>query len=134
METAKLYARGVARIEPDWIEPLARGLTQSDYTDPRWDRKLAQVVAWERVSLYGLTIVPKRRVHYGAINPQEAREIFIREALANREFDTRAPFLRRIANSLPRLKSWNIKHGGRMCWWMNMCCLRFTMRGFRRTL
>lgn len=92
METAKLYARGVARIEPDWIEPLARGLTQSDYTDPRWERKPAQVVAWERVSLYGLTIIPKRRVHYGAINPQEAREIFIREALENMEFDTRAPF------------------------------------------
>jgi ATP-dependent helicase HrpA len=92
METAKLYARGVADINPDWIEPLARGLTQSHYSDPRWDRKPAQVVAWERVSLYGLTIVPKRRVHYGPIDPVESREIFIREALANMEFDTRAPF------------------------------------------
>jgi ATP-dependent helicase HrpA len=92
METAKLYARCVAKIEPDWIEPLARGLTQSHYSDPRWDRKLAQVSAWERVSLYGLTIVPKRRVHYGPIDPKESREIFIREALANMEFDTRAPF------------------------------------------
>jgi len=92
VETAKLYARCVARIDPDWIEPLARGLTQSHYSDPRWDRKPAQVVAWERVSLYGLTIVPKRRVHYGPINAEESREIFIREALANRDFDTRAPF------------------------------------------
>ncbi|MDR2220562.1 MAG: ATP-dependent RNA helicase HrpA [Methylobacillus sp.] len=92
METTKLYARGVAEINPDWIEPLARGLTQSHTSDPRWDRKMAQVVAWERVSLYGLTIVPKRRVHYGPINPQESREIFIREALANMEFDTCAPF------------------------------------------
>jgi ATP-dependent helicase HrpA len=92
METAKLYARGVADINPDWIEPLARGLTQSHYSDPRWERKPAQVVAWERVSLYGLTIVPKRRVHYGQIDPVESREIFIREALANMEFDTRAPF------------------------------------------
>jgi ATP-dependent helicase HrpA len=92
METAKLYARCVAKIDPDWIEPLARGLTQSHYSDPRWDRKLAQVSAWERVSLYGLTIVPKRRVHYGPIDPIESREIFIREALANMEFDTRAPF------------------------------------------
>jgi ATP-dependent helicase HrpA len=92
METAKLYARCVAKIDPDWIEPLARGLTQSHYSDPRWDRKPAQVVAWERVSLYGLTIVPKRRVHYGPIDPAESREIFIREALANMEFDTRAPF------------------------------------------
>lgn len=92
METSKLYARCVAKIDPDWIEPLARNLTQSHYTDPRWDRKPAQVVAWERVSLYGLTIIPKRRVHYGPINPQESREIFIREALANMEFDTRASF------------------------------------------
>ncbi len=92
METAKLYARCVAKIDPDWIEPLARGLSQSHYSDPRWDRKPAQVVAWERVSLYGLTIVPKRRVHYGPIDPKESREIFIREALANMEFDTRAPF------------------------------------------
>jgi ATP-dependent helicase HrpA len=92
MDTSKLYARCVAKIEPDWIEPLARGLTQSHYSDPRWDRKPAQVIAWERVSLYGLTVVPKRRVHYGPINPQESREIFIREALANMEFDTRAPF------------------------------------------
>ena len=97
VDTTKLYARVVAKIDPDWIEPIAneggsRDLTNSDYTDPRWDRKLAQVVAWERVSLYGLTIVPKRRVHYGPINPTEAREIFIREALANMEFDTRAPF------------------------------------------
>ena len=92
METSKLYARCVAKIDPDWIEPLARNLTQSHYSDPRWDRKLSQVSAWERVSLYGLTIIPKRRVHYGPIDPKESREIFLREALANMEFDTRAPF------------------------------------------
>lgn len=92
VETSKLYARCVARIEPDWIEPLARGLTASHYSDPRWDRRGARVVAWERVSLYGLTIVPKRRVHYGAINAQESREILLREALVNMEFDTRADF------------------------------------------
>lgn len=92
VDTSKLYARCVAKIEPDWIEPLARGLTESHYSDPRWDRKMGMVNAWERVSLYGLTIIPKRRVHYGPINPTESREIFIREALANGEFDTRAAF------------------------------------------
>ncbi len=92
VDTSKLYARCVAKIEPDWIEPLARGLTESQYSDPRWDRKMGMVNAWERVSLYGLTIIPKRRVHYGPINPTEAREIFIREALASGEFDTRAAF------------------------------------------
>ena len=92
VDTTKLYARCVAKIEPDWIEPLARGLTESQYTDPRWDRRMGMVNAWERVSLYGLSIIPKRRVHYGPINPAEAREIFIREALANGEFDTKASF------------------------------------------
>lgn len=92
VDTTKLYARCVAKIEPDWIEPLARGLTESQYSDPRWDRKMGMVNAWERVSLYGLTIIPKRRVHYGPINPAESREIFIREALANGEFDTKAAF------------------------------------------
>ncbi len=92
VDTTKLYARCVAKIEPDWIEPIARGLTQSTYTDPRWDRKMGMVNAWERVALYGLTIIPKRRVHYGPINPQESREIFIREALANGDFDTKSAF------------------------------------------
>ena len=96
VDTSKLYARCVAKIEPDWIEPLARGLTESQYSDPRWDRKMGMVNAWERVSLYGLTIIPKRRVHYGPISPKESREIFIREALGNGEFDTRAAFF--VAN------------------------------------
>jgi ATP-dependent RNA helicase HrpA len=93
VDTSKLYARCVAKIEPDWIEPLARNLTISAYTDPRWDRKNAQVTAWERVSLYGLTVVPKRRVHYGPINVQVSHEIFIREALANMELESKAEFL-----------------------------------------
>ena len=92
VDTSKLYARCVAKIEPDWIEPLARGLTESQYSDPRWDRKMGMVNAWERISLYGLTIIPKRRVHYGPINMAESRDIFIRAALANGEFDTRAAF------------------------------------------
>ena len=92
VDTSKLYARCVAKIEPDWIEPLARGLTESAYSGPRWDRKTGMVNAWERVSLYGLTIIPKRRVHYGPINATESREIFIREALANGDFDTKSSF------------------------------------------
>ncbi|MEY3746561.1 MAG: hypothetical protein RL194_20, partial [Pseudomonadota bacterium] len=112
MDTSKLYARCVAGINPDWIEPIAneggaRSLTESHYSDPRWDRKTAQVVAWERVSLYGLTIVPRRRVHYGPVNQQESREIFIREALANMEFDTKAPFFdanRRLINEIEELE------------------------------
>ncbi|HEX6006654.1 MAG TPA: ATP-dependent RNA helicase HrpA, partial [Burkholderiales bacterium] len=93
VETARLYARCVARMEPEWIEPLARSLVQRHYTDPHWVKDRAMVMAYERVTLYGLTIVARRPVHYGAINPQEAREIFIRQALAACEYETRVPFL-----------------------------------------
>ena len=92
VETARLYARTVARIEPGWIEPLARHLVERHYFDPHWERERAMVVAFERVTLYGLTIVSRRRVHYGPIHPAEAREIFIRQALVVGEYETRAPF------------------------------------------
>ena len=93
VETARLYARCVARIEPEWIEPLARRLVQRHYTDPHWVKERAMVVAYERVTLYGLTIVARRPVHYGPIDPHAAREIFIRQALAAGDYETRAPFL-----------------------------------------
>ena len=97
VDTSKLYARCVAKIEPDWIESIAnpngsQSLTQSHYSDPRWDRNMGRVNAWERVSLYGLTIIPKRLVHYGPIHEQESRDIFIREALANGQLNTNAAF------------------------------------------
>ncbi|MGQ0749997.1 MAG: ATP-dependent RNA helicase HrpA, partial [Betaproteobacteria bacterium] len=93
VETARLYARCVARIEPEWIEPLVPRLVQRHYTDPHRVTDRAMVMAYERVTLYGLTIVARRPVHYGAINPREAREIFIRRALVADEYETRAPFL-----------------------------------------
>ncbi|MGE4110387.1 MAG: ATP-dependent RNA helicase HrpA, partial [Burkholderiales bacterium] len=93
VDTARLYARSVARIEPEWIEPLARDLVDRHYFDPHWERERAMVAAFERVTLYGLTIVSKRRVHYGAINPKEAREIFIRQALVAGDYATDAKFI-----------------------------------------
>jgi len=93
VDTARLYARSVARIEPEWIEPLARDLVDRHYFDPHWERERAMVVAFERVTLYGITIVPKRLVHYGAINPKEARGIFIRQALVAGEYTTTAKFI-----------------------------------------
>jgi ATP-dependent helicase HrpA len=91
-ETTRLYARTAAKIEPEWLEKVGAHLLKRHYFDPHWEKQPAQVTAWERVTLYGLTIVPKRRVHYGPLNPTEAREIFIRGALAGGEFNTRAPF------------------------------------------
>ncbi len=92
VETAKLYARSVAAIEPEWLEPLARHLVKHNYFEPHWEKKSAQVSAYERVTLYGLPIVERRRVNYGPIDPALSRELFIRHALVEGEFHTRAPF------------------------------------------
>ena len=92
IETTRLYARSAARIVPDWIEPLAVHLVKRHYSDPHWDRQRGMVMAYERVALHGLTIVARRRVQYGPINPLEAREIFIHRALAAGELETRGEF------------------------------------------
>ena len=91
VETTRLYARAVARIEPEWIEPVASRLVKREYFDPHWEKDRGMVVAFERVTLYGLTIVARRRVHFGPIDPRAAREIFIRGALVAGEYQTRRP-------------------------------------------
>ncbi len=92
VETSRLFARQAARIQPEWIEPLADQLTKRSYSEPHWEMKRAQVVAFEQVTLFGLPIVSRRKVHYGPIAPQEAREIFIRRALVEGEYRTKAEF------------------------------------------
>ncbi|ODT73980.1 MAG: ATP-dependent RNA helicase HrpA [Nitrosomonadales bacterium SCN 54-20] len=91
-ETTRLYGRSVAKIDPAWVERIGGKLCKKHYFDPHWEKKSAQVSAFERITLYGLTVVPKRRVYYGNINPGEAREIFIRSALVAGEYITQAPF------------------------------------------
>ena len=91
-ETTRLYARNVARIEPEWLEEVAAHLIKRHYFDPHWEKKAAQVAAWERSILYGLVINPKKRVHYGPMNVAESRGVFIRQALVTGEFNTLAPF------------------------------------------
>jgi ATP-dependent helicase HrpA len=92
VETHRLYARTVARIEPEWLEETGGHLIKRHYYEPHWEKKAAQVVAYERSTLFGLVLNPKKRVHYGPMNPAEAREVFIRQALVGGEFETRAPF------------------------------------------
>ncbi len=92
VETTRLFARTVAKIDPRWIEPVAGHLVKRSYADPHWEMKRAQVVASEQVTLFGLPIVSGRRVHYGPIAPAEARELFIRRALVEGEFRTRGEF------------------------------------------
>ncbi len=93
VETTRLYARCVARIEPVWIERVAAHLLRRNWSDPRWEKKAGQVVANERATLYGLAIYSGRRVQYGRINPEHARELFIRQALVPGEIDTRLAFV-----------------------------------------
>jgi ATP-dependent helicase HrpA len=91
-ETSRLYARSIAEIDPAWVEKAGAHLLKRHYFDPHWEKKSAQVAAFEQVTLYGLIVVPKRRVNFGAIDPELSREIFIRGALVEGEFDTKAPF------------------------------------------
>ena len=92
VETTKLYARDVAAIQPEWIEQEAPHLVRYHYFEPHWEQKRGEVVASERVTLYGLTVLPRRPVSYGRIAPEEAREIFIRSALVAQECDLKADF------------------------------------------
>lgn len=92
VETSRLFARTNAKVEPQWIEPLASHLVKRNYFEPHWEKNRAQVVAFEQVTLYGLIVVGRRRVNYGAIDPVVAREIFIREALVEGHFDSKGAF------------------------------------------
>lgn len=92
VETTRLYAHDVAVIQPEWIEQEAPHLVRYHYFEPHWEQKRGEVVASERVTLYGLTVLPRRPVSYGRIAPEEAREIFIRSALVAQECDLKADF------------------------------------------
>lgn len=91
-ETRRLYGRLAAKIDPAWVEPLAGHLLKSSHSEPHWEKKRGQVVAYEQISLYGMIIVPRRKVHFGPIDPVASREIFIRQALVAGEWHGRAPF------------------------------------------
>lgn len=91
-ETSRLYGRTAARIQPEWIEPLAQHLIKKNYSDPRWSKKAGAVLASEKVTLYGITLVADREVQYGTIDPVVSRELFIRRALVEGDFETRHRF------------------------------------------
>ncbi|RTZ74221.1 MAG: ATP-dependent RNA helicase HrpA [Gammaproteobacteria bacterium] len=94
VETTRLYARTCARIQPEWVESLAGHLVKHSYSEPHWQARRGQVGAYEKVTLFGLTLVPRRRVNFGPIDPKQSREIFIRFALVEGDFHSRAPFWR----------------------------------------
>ncbi|MEF8746511.1 MAG: ATP-dependent RNA helicase HrpA [Candidatus Accumulibacter propinquus] len=84
-ETTRLFARCVARIEPEWLERVGAHLLKRSWFDPHWEKKAMQAIAFERITLYGIVVDPRRRVNFGPLDPQAARELFIRQALVDGE-------------------------------------------------
>ncbi|STQ44617.1 ATP-dependent RNA helicase HrpA [Ewingella americana] len=94
VETSRLWGRIAARIEPEWIEPLAKHLVKSSFSEPHWEKAQGAVIASEKVTLFGLPIVAARKVNYGSIDPVLSRELFIRHALVEGDWQTRHAFFR----------------------------------------
>ncbi|KAB2897510.1 MAG: ATP-dependent RNA helicase HrpA, partial [Burkholderiaceae bacterium] len=93
VETTRLFGRGIAAVEPQWIEQIGGHLLKKQMLDPHWEKKAAQVTALERATLYGIVIYNNRRVDFGKVDPHGARDVFLREALVGGEWETRLPFL-----------------------------------------
>jgi len=94
VETTRLYARTLGSIRPEWAESAAGHLVKRNYSEPHWEKGRGQVAAYERVVLFGITLIARRKINFGPIDPLLSREIFIRSALVDGDFDTRAPFWR----------------------------------------
>jgi ATP-dependent helicase HrpA len=92
VETSRLWGRVAARIEPEWVEPLAQHLVRRNYSEPHWERKRASVVAFEKVTLYGVPLVVSRKIQYGGIDPELSRDLFIRHALVEGDWSTHHKF------------------------------------------
>ena len=95
VETSRVFARMVAKIEPEWIEPLAGHVVKHHFFEPHWEQKRAQVMGYEKVTLYGLDVVPSRRIPYSKVDPVECRKLFIRRALVEGDYQSKAPFIAR---------------------------------------
>tara|TARA_B100001109_G_scaffold255890_1_gene262482 strand:+ start:212953 stop:216885 length:3933 start_codon:yes stop_codon:yes gene_type:complete len=94
VETSKLFARTVAKIEPQWLEEIGKPLLKYQYFEPHWNKQRGQVTAFEQSTLYGLVVNPRKRVNYALTHPNEARQVFIQEALVEQNFNTRLDFYR----------------------------------------
>ncbi|MET9830959.1 ATP-dependent RNA helicase HrpA [Streptomyces sp. NPDC006385] len=107
VETSRLWARVNARIEPEWVEPLAEHLLKRTYSEPHWEKDQAAVMAYEKVTLYGVPIIAQRKVNYGRIDPEASRELFIRNALVEGDWRTHHKFFadnRRLLSEVEELE------------------------------
>ncbi len=111
VETSKVYARTVARIEPEWIEACAGHLVKHNYFDPHWEKKAGRCGVYQRTLLYGLTLQAARKVPYENVDPKSARELFIQSALVSHDYHSNAPFF--VANQKLLEEVGYIQHKGR---------------------
>ncbi len=111
VETTRLFGRGIAAIEPQWLEQIGGHVLKKQLLDPHWEKKSAEVVALERATLYGIVVYNNRRVNFGKVDPHAAREVFIREALVGGNWETKLPFL--AANQKMIAKVEELEHKSR---------------------
>lgn len=111
VETSKVYARTVAKIEPEWIESCSEHLIKRNYFDPHWEKRAGRSGIYERTLLYGLTLQAKRKIPYEHVDPKAARDFFIRYGLVNQDYQTQAPFFK--ANQQLLEEVGYIQHKGR---------------------
>ena len=111
VETTRLFGRGIAAIEPQWLEQIGGHVLRKQLLDPHWEKKSAEVVALERATLYGIVVYNNRRVNFGKVDPHAAREVFIREALVGGNWETKLPFL--AANQKMIAKVEELEHKSR---------------------
>ncbi|ALK98445.1 ATP-dependent RNA helicase HrpA [Massilia sp. WG5] len=111
VETTRLYARTLAQIQPEWVEKIGWHLLKKSWGEPRWEKRSAQVTATERATLYGIVVYSQRRINYANINPQESREILIRDALVAGDYETRAPFFAHNQKLIREIE--NLEHKSR---------------------
>jgi ATP-dependent helicase HrpA len=109
VETTRRFARTIGPINPDWLEKIGSHLVKRSYSEPHWDRKSAQTMAFEKVMLYGLTVVPRRRCRYAPVDPAKSREMFIQHALIEGDWDSTAPFFIHNRALKEELTGWQAK-------------------------
>lgn len=122
VETSRLWGRIAARIDPEWIEPVAQHLLKRSYSEPHWERAQGAVMATEKVTVYGLPIVAARKVNYSQIDPALCRELFIRHALVEGTGRRVTPSSATTSGCVRKSKSWSINRAAATFWWMTIRC------------
>jgi ATP-dependent RNA helicase HrpA len=109
VETTRLYARNAAKVESNWLINTAQHLLKYDYSDAHWDSKSARVVALQKISLYGMTLIAGKRIHYGPINPEESKALFIRNAMVDGDLESSVNFFKHNFKIINELRELEIK-------------------------